>query len=71
MGRELFLAASYLNHSCEPNCIIRRRGAFGFISTLRAVEVLPYLLTFIIEVSQLETWEEMLLVKLRRILDAR
>ncbi len=39
MGRELFVAASYFNHSCEPNCIIRRRGAFGFVSTLKAVEV--------------------------------
>jgi len=38
VGRELFIAASYFNHSCEPNCIIRRRGAFGFVSTLRAVE---------------------------------
>lgn len=31
VGRELFITGSLFNHSCAPNCIIHRRGAFGFV----------------------------------------
>lgn len=39
VGRELFITGSYFNHSCAPNCIIHRTGAFGFVFTQAHVEV--------------------------------
>lgn len=38
VGRELFITGSYFNHSCAPNCIIYRRGAFGFVFTQADVQ---------------------------------
>lgn len=39
VGRELFITGSFFNHSCAPNCIIHRRGAFGFVFTQADVKV--------------------------------
>jgi hypothetical protein len=39
IGRELHIKASFLNHSCAPNCMVRRGVGRAAIVTLRAIEV--------------------------------
>eukprot|EP01026_Neomeris_dumetosa_P000620 TRINITY_DN10155_c0_g1_i1.p2 TRINITY_DN10155_c0_g1~~TRINITY_DN10155_c0_g1_i1.p2 ORF type:complete len:281 (-),score=33.29 TRINITY_DN10155_c0_g1_i1:555-1397(-) len=38
-GRELHVVASFLNHSCEPNCVMVRQGnGLGKVTTLRTIK---------------------------------
>ncbi len=39
VGRELFITASMLNHSCEPNCTVIRGAGHASIVTQRPIEV--------------------------------
>ena len=39
VGRELFITASMLNHSCEPNCLVVRGAGHASIITQRPIEV--------------------------------
>ena len=39
VGRAVFPAASFLNHSCSPNCIVARSFCTGTVTALRDIEV--------------------------------
>ena len=39
IGRELFITASMLNHSCDPNCLVVREGGHASIVTQRPIQV--------------------------------
>ena len=41
IGRELFITASMLNHSCEPNCLVVREAGHARIVTQAPIEVNP------------------------------
>lgn len=42
IGRELFITASMLNHSCEPNCIVLRKADHARIVTRASIAVSPH-----------------------------
>ncbi len=42
IGRELFITASMLNHSCEPNCLVVREAGHARIVTKAPIEVSPH-----------------------------
>ena len=42
IGRELFIAASMLNHSCKPNCVVAREAGHARIVTQGPIEVSPH-----------------------------
>ena len=42
IGRELFITASMLNHSCEPNCLVVREAGHARIVTQAPIEVTPH-----------------------------
>jgi hypothetical protein len=44
VGRELFITASMLNHSCDPNCLVVRGAGHVSIVTQRPIEVCTCLL---------------------------
>lgn len=39
IGRELYIRASLLNHSCYPNCVVARSTATAAVHALRDIEV--------------------------------
>ena len=39
VGRELYITASFLNHSCAPNCCVERGAGVASISALHDVQV--------------------------------
>ena len=39
IGRELFITASMLNHSCDPNCLVVREQGHASIVTQRPIQV--------------------------------
>lgn len=39
IGRELYIRASLLNHSCRPNCVVIRGLSSGSVQTLRDIKV--------------------------------
>ncbi len=41
IGRELYVRASLLNHSCRPNCVVVRSMTSGSVRALRDIEVSP------------------------------
>ena len=41
IGRELYIRASLLNHSCRPNCVVARSAATAAVHALRDIEVSP------------------------------
>ncbi|KAK9838200.1 hypothetical protein WJX81_008498 [Elliptochloris bilobata] len=37
VGRELYIAGSFINHACVPNCVVERGRECATITTLRAL----------------------------------
>ncbi|GAB4821965.1 hypothetical protein N2152v2_009011 [Parachlorella kessleri] len=38
IGRELYITASFFNHSCEPNCVVQRGFKTATVATQRAIK---------------------------------
>ena len=42
IGRELHIAASFVNHACAPNCVLVREGGSATVVALRPIAVRPH-----------------------------
>jgi hypothetical protein len=42
IGRELHIAASFVNHACAPNCVLMRGGGSATVVALRPIAVRPH-----------------------------
>ena len=57
IGRELYIRASLLNHSCRPNCVVIRGLSSGSVQTLRDIQVSRgHLCTSVLVKNQIPEW---------------